>query len=345
MIAKFKSGSGFKGLLNYANNLLKSADILASDGVSLLNNTTIANSFRAQAKSVKTNDKVVGHLILSFSPNDRQKLGGYTMVDIAKDFMNRMGIRDTQYVIFGHHDQPHPHLHIVYNRVNNFGEMITCDTNYHKSAAISAAITREYGLTFGKDKSKVRREHLRGKDRIKYKIYDTVTAELNQHRSMNSLINALRLKGIDISFKNDTNGNIRGIIFTCDNVSFSGGKVDRSLTFPNIMRQLNAERFIGGDEFTTRSFSSHGTSGSTGGSNTAASSSSTAFESSSSDAGNNANSASSTSVGDKIAGVATEIILQPHVVQTPCGGGGSSKSKNDDEDEDKYKRKRRSRGR
>ena len=64
--------------------------------------------------------------------------------------MRRMGIVNTQYVIFRHFDQPHPHIHIVYNRVDNDGNGIKGDTSYTKSAAITKALTREYGLTFGK---------------------------------------------------------------------------------------------------------------------------------------------------------------------------------------------------
>ena len=43
------------------------------------------------------------------------------MVLLAREYMEKTGIKDTQYIIARHHDQKHPHIHIVYNRVDNNG--------------------------------------------------------------------------------------------------------------------------------------------------------------------------------------------------------------------------------
>mgnify|MGYP002984454489 CR=1 FL=1 len=39
--------------------------------------------------------------------------------------MQKMGITDTQYLLVRHLDQPHPHCHLVYNRVGNNGQTIS----------------------------------------------------------------------------------------------------------------------------------------------------------------------------------------------------------------------------
>ena len=36
-----------------------------------------------------------------------------------------MGIRDTQFLLFRHHNTANPHCHLVYNRINNEGKTIT----------------------------------------------------------------------------------------------------------------------------------------------------------------------------------------------------------------------------
>lgn len=72
------------------------------------------------------------------------------MSQIAREYLQRMGIVNTQFVVFRHQDQPHVHVHIVYNRVDNDGNSISSDSDFRKSAAITKALTREYGLTFGK---------------------------------------------------------------------------------------------------------------------------------------------------------------------------------------------------
>ena len=138
MIAKLNKGTGFGGLVNYANDIKqKDTNIIASDGVSLTNDKTIATSFKLQVCGNPKVKKYVGHAMLSFSPKDKPLLTDAFVEKIAKDYLQRMGIVNTQFVIFRHHDQPHDHVHIVYNRVDNDGNEITTDTNFRKSAAIT----------------------------------------------------------------------------------------------------------------------------------------------------------------------------------------------------------------
>jgi hypothetical protein len=343
MIAKFKGGFGFKGLIDYANKILDGhTNILASSGVSLSSNKTIAASFTAQAKSVITNKPFVGHLVLAFSPKDFNKLSDEKLSTIAQDYMSRMNIKDTQFIIFRHHDQPHPHIHVVYNRVNNYGSEITSDTNFIKSAAITKAITREYGLTFGKGKDDVRRERLRGKDKTKYKIFDNVRAALQQSHDLSSFTNALKAIGIDVNFRKNSDGTVRGIVFTCDKVSFAGGKIDRSLTYGNIIKALNDKQIIASDNVANGDTVSRNYADLleiSGGDSSAA----TATTSSSQDLFNDntecdSGNSDSSNIVSSVAGAAVKAILQPDVTLS-MGGGGSSSHSEDDDENDKKKRK------
>lgn len=241
MIAQISTGEGFGGLVNYANDIAKkNTVIIASYGVNLSSNATITASFKAQAKARPTLQKFVGHISLSFSPEDLEKLDDKKIAEIAKEYMRRMGIKNTQYVIFRHFDQPHPHIHIVYNRVDNDGNGIKGDTSYTKSAAITKALTRQYGLTFGKGKDKVRRERLKGKDAVKYRLFDTITAALKDCVTWDELRKLLAAKGISLDFVRNSDGSIRGVTFTDSKrkLTFAGSKIDRSLSFANIDRHM-----------------------------------------------------------------------------------------------------------
>ena len=241
MIAQISTGEGFGGLVNYANDIAKkNTVIIASYGVNLSSNATITASFKAQAKARPTLQKFVGHISLSFSPEDLEKLDDKKIAEIAKEYMRRMGIKNTQYVIFRHFDQPHPHIHIVYNRVDNDGNGIKGDTSYTKSVAITKALTRQYGLTFGKGKDKVRRERLKGKDAVKYRLYDAITAALKDCVTWDELRKLLATKGISLDFVRNSDGSIRGVTFTDSKrkLTFAGSKIDRSLSFANIDRQM-----------------------------------------------------------------------------------------------------------
>ena len=338
MIAKIKKGSGFGGLINYANDIVKKGTVIVdSEGVSLSSNATITAAFKAQSRMRPTLKQFVGHISLSFSPNDATKLSNEFMAQIAREYLKRMGIVNTQYVVFRHQDQPHGHVHIVYNRVDNDGYAISSDSNFRKSAAITKALTREYGLTFGKGKKDVRRDRLKGKDAIKYRLFDAVNEALKECQDWDSFRAKLSVKSISFNFVKGSNGNIRGIVFTDGrhNVSFAGGKLDQSLSYGNISKRLShqSEVFLSkpADACTQQSdYSSTPDSIypmlTVVGENNAAS--------------NDDSSTSGSGIGEAIA----EIIIQPHVVPT-TGGGGTSNDLGWGEDDDKNKnfkpRKRR----
>ena len=248
MIAKIHTGNNFGGLVNYANDIVKKdAVVVASYGVSLTSNAAITANFKAQAKARPGVKNFVGHISLSVAPDDEDKVNNDRMAQRAREYMRRMGIVNTQFVVFRHQDQPHPHVHIVYNRVNNEGDAIMGDCNFRKSAAITKALTREYGLTFGKGKKNVRRERLKGKDVIKYRIYDEVNASLKGCSSWQDLCKVLSPKGISLDFVRDSDDSVCGVTFTDNesNVTFAGGKIDHSLSFDSINQLLENANVIG----------------------------------------------------------------------------------------------------
>lgn len=59
-----------------------------------------------------------------------------------------MGIRDTQYIIARHHDTKHPHCHLVFNRIDNEGNLISDSNERIRNTKICRALTKEYGLYF-----------------------------------------------------------------------------------------------------------------------------------------------------------------------------------------------------
>lgn len=252
MIAKIKSGKGFGGLVNYANDIKdKNTKILYAYGVSTTSNTTVIASFKCQSQGCKS-DRYVGHLMLAFSPKDTDKLNDNRMVEIAQEYMKRMNITDTQYVIYRHYDKAHPHLHIVYNRVNNKKKLIKGDQNFRKSALVTKQLTKEYGLTFGSNKQAVKRDRLYGKDKIKYHIYDTTRSVLPSAKSFEDLKQKLALNGIKFNFTRGNDGFENGIVFSASDISFPGCKIDKTMTYEELnsffeMQSKNTKQDTGND--------------------------------------------------------------------------------------------------
>ncbi len=336
MMAKISSGQGFAGLVDYANDIKdKKANIIASEGVDLTSNRSIVASFSLQAKSRPSLKNFVGHISLSFAPEDAPGLSDTLMADIAKEYLRRMGIVNTQFVMSRHHDKPHPHVHIAYNRVDNDGNAIKGDQGFRKSARITQALTREYGLTFSKGKKKVNRDRLKGKAAVKYRIYDTVTEALKGCRSMETLKAALAARGIGMNTTLNAEGKPKGVVFTCENISFGGYQIDRSMTYARLCQRLgmiqdgtgNAKGLTASDGRTEQPGFSFGWQPS----DTHSEAVGTADGGASSGGG----------IGEAVA----ELVMQPHVVQIGGGGGGGNDRDWNDEDKEKnkknpYKRRR-----
>ena len=226
-----KKRASFAKLVNYVNNP-KKARLIDSKDVRLDNNATIAASMQGQAddKPGRKLKNPVYHISLDFAHEDTPKLTDGLMAEIAREHMKRMGIVNTQYVTCCHTDKEHPHLHIVANRVDNDGNTISDRNDAIRNVAVCKALTREYGLHFSKGKVNVKRDRLRGKDKVKYKIYDAVKAALSRCNSWSELCDRLARRGIGVNFRYDKrNGNIVGVSFTKDGISFSGSRIDRSM--------------------------------------------------------------------------------------------------------------------
>ena len=123
MIAKIVKGASFKGCVQYVTGK-DNATVLALDGVLLGSISEIADSFEYQRQLNPRVSKPVGHIALSFKPEDKDKLTDAMMTKIALEYMELMGIKDTQFLLVRHHktmvstNRPaNPHCHLVYNRV------------------------------------------------------------------------------------------------------------------------------------------------------------------------------------------------------------------------------------
>lgn len=136
MIAKIVKGSGFREVTGYIIDSKKNARIIAHAGLFIEDVATITKAFEAQAGMNPKVSRPVGHIALGFSKEDESRLTSRIMAEIALEYMERMGIRDTQFFIAKHFDKEHPHIHIAYNRIDNDGRTISDKNERLRSARI-----------------------------------------------------------------------------------------------------------------------------------------------------------------------------------------------------------------
>ena len=235
MIAKIIKGSGFKGVINYILDLKKGTELIDSSGVRTDRVSHIIQSFIDQTDLNPRVDKVVGHISLSFSAQDSPRLSNKWMVKVAREYMEKMGIKDTQYIIGRHFDKEHPHIHIAFNRIDNNGKTISDRNDRFKSEKICKELTTKYGLYFANGKEKVKEYRLKEPDKTKYEIYQALKTEIARYKDWKNLLVHLKKQDIDVRFKFKSNSQeVQGIIFEKNGYHFNGSKVDRGFSYSKI---------------------------------------------------------------------------------------------------------------
>ena len=239
-MAKIVKGGSFGGCVRYVMGK-QDAKLLAADGVLLENKQSIIDSFEAQSLLNPWLGRKVGHISLNFSAQDSGKISDAFMFKVAGEYMQKMGIIDTQYIVVRHNDREHPHCHIVFNRVDNDGRTISDQNDRLRSTKICRVLTERHGLYIADGKENVNRQQLRDPDGIKYAIYDAVKAALPHCRNWTDLEKRLEREGIAVTFKyKGGTGQREGIIFSKDGFSFNGSKIDRAFSFSKLDAALNA---------------------------------------------------------------------------------------------------------
>ena len=244
MIGKIVTGKSFKGAVEYVMNK-EHARLLACDGVDDTDARSVTDSFNFQRKARPEIAKVVGHISLSFHPDDAPKLTDEMMIRLAGEYMRRMGITDTQYIVARHHDTGHPHIHILYNRVRYDRKLVPDNNERRRNTKVCKALKQKYGLTFSEGKKKVKAEKLHGPEQTKYAIYEAVKSALPGCQSLEVLARGLERQGIVTTFVHrggDAAKEIQGMTFTKDGVTFKASQIDRKFSYGNLMKTIGQNK-------------------------------------------------------------------------------------------------------
>ena len=238
MIGKIISGSSFSGTVGYV--MKEKSRILEAEGIVPPDAKRMAEDFNDQTLLNPRLKNTVGHISLSFSPKDAPRMTDALMTQIAKEYMQKMGITDTQYLLVRHLDQPHPHCHLVYNRVGNNGQTISDKNIKIRNAKVCRELTEKYGLYLAPGKDDVRRERLREPDKTRYEIYDAIKGCLPKCKNWNELEGKLKEQGINVRYKYCGNTDRKqGILFSKNGFEFSGSKIDRAFNFTKLDNRFN----------------------------------------------------------------------------------------------------------
>ena len=240
MIAKIVKGKSFSGCVKYILDDKKGTKLLDAKDVRLKDKASIIQSFVAQAKLKPNLAQSVCHISLSFSAHDIGKLSDELMVKVAREYLQKMSIKDTQYIVARHFDKEHPHIHICFNRIDNQGKTISDKNDRHRSTKICRELTEKHELYIASGKERVKVHRLKEPDKTKYEVYNTIKDTLPKCKNWDALTNALQKQGIETQFKyKGQTDEKQGVIFSKGEYSFNGSKVDRQFSYSKIDYQLN----------------------------------------------------------------------------------------------------------
>ena len=201
--------------------------VIDSDGILGNDYRRIVDSFDIVASLNKRISKPIGHIAVSFDKADLPRLTDDLMAQLAKEYMERMGIRDTQYLIVRHLETGSPHFHIVYNRVYLHGKAIDESNNFDKNRDATKSIKLNYGLTFSPKKKLYEDAIAEMKPRIQAAMY--------RCKSWDEFRRRLAPAGVTVEFYNDHDTRKpQGIRLSDGEFTFNGSKIDRAFSYKRL---------------------------------------------------------------------------------------------------------------
>ena len=232
MIGGITKGSCFSGCVEYALALKeknKEARLLYSEGLLTDTPKDIINGFECQRHLNSRVKHWCGHISLSYSPKDAERMSDEFMVKLALEYMDKMGIKNTQFIIVRHLDKEHPHCHIVYNRVDNDGKCVSDSFEYYRNNEICDEMKKKYGLTYGENKDNVKTQSLKGRLKIRQEIYLAVQAAKKLAKDWTTFQRELAQKGVTVRKKfRRGSTEVDGLSYFKDGQKFKASQVDRN---------------------------------------------------------------------------------------------------------------------
>lgn len=151
MVAKISLGNSLYGSLVYNGEKINKehgrvldTNKLYNDGTGTINIQRVFEDFKRWMPHATKAEKTMMHISLNPHPDDRLSEAQY--IQIAHEYMEKMGFAEMPYLVVKHEDIDRHHIHIVALRVRPDGSAIDSKNNYYRSKEITREIERKYGL-------------------------------------------------------------------------------------------------------------------------------------------------------------------------------------------------------
>lgn len=151
MVAKINKGSNLFGTLLYNNRKVENdaakiihANKVMQDKNGEYNMYLCNQSFAPFLAANRKTEEPIMHISINPHPDD--VLTDEQLVDIADEYMQKMGFGEQPYIVFKHEDIERKHIHIVSTNVDETGRKINDFNNFRQSKKITEELEAKYNL-------------------------------------------------------------------------------------------------------------------------------------------------------------------------------------------------------
>jgi len=196
MVAKITTPKSIEAALNYNEKKVQKGNAVCLHAANYLKDAKEMNFYQKLAGFERLNSlnerattKTL-HVSLNFDPSE--KLPEKKLLQIASDYMEKIGFGNQPYLVYKHEDAGHPHIHIVSTTIKEDGRRInTHNIGRNQSEKARKEIEQFYGLVKAERQQQLRSPGIKpidvekviyGKTETKRSISNVVGAVFSQYK-------------------------------------------------------------------------------------------------------------------------------------------------------------------
>lgn len=196
MVAKITIPKSIEAALNYNEKKVQKGIAFCLHAANYLKDAKDMNFYqklagfeRLNSLNERASTKTL-HVSLNFDPSE--KLAEKKLLQIASDYMQKIGFGEQPYLIYKHEDAGHPHIHIVSTTIMPGGNRInTHNIGRNQSEKARKEIEKQYGLVRAERQQQLRNPGIKpvdaekvvyGKSETKRSISNVVGAVINSYK-------------------------------------------------------------------------------------------------------------------------------------------------------------------
>ncbi|HLP37596.1 relaxase/mobilization nuclease domain-containing protein [Lacibacter sp.] len=191
MVAKITTPKRIEAALNYNEKKVQKGNAVCLQAVNYLQDAGEMSFYQKLAgfeQRNRLNERATTrtlHVSLNFDPSE--KMNEEKLLQIASDYMMKIGFAEQPYLVYKHEDAGHPHIHIVSTTIKADGSRInTHNIGRNQSEKARKEIEQQYGLI------KAERQQQLGSPMIKpVDVQKVIYGKSETHRGIANVVSAV----------------------------------------------------------------------------------------------------------------------------------------------------------